>query len=314
MERRLIPVNGVLALLRADGGTTWPNDLATQGLQLHLLEADVYSTPQSVRVDVMAYRADPDVIVLFECKSGRNISPSQARGYCNATFDGVKRRTTVPAALRGRSDVAVLPVFVGLADDGEALVESMAREGIEAPLLLVGAQGATLERSTHGGLSDFASRGDDYGLPPGRIVVDADSPSVEIRELLVQQVGAALSRGDAVLGMAEAAATIHPYWASVARPAQAAFVERLKEAARDLARTDLKQDLRYESDNHVNPRLVVLANPVSADPRGAPQAWQALGRRAAQALGRTQRPQIEGQLSMSFDDLDPEPRGDEDAS
>jgi len=144
VERRLIPVNGVLALLRATGGATWPNDLASQGLQLHLLEADVHSAPQSVRVDVMAYRTDPDLIVLFECKSGRNISPSQARGYCDATFDGVRRRTTVPAALRGRSNVAVLPVFVGLDDDGEGLVASMACEGIEAPLLLVGARGAAL--------------------------------------------------------------------------------------------------------------------------------------------------------------------------
>lgn len=314
MDHRLVPLNGILALLSPGAGRSWPNDLAQQGFRLHLLEADVQSTPQSVRVDVVAYRVEPDLIVLFECKSGRNIAPAQARAYCNATLEGLKRRTSIPGPLRSANEVSVAAVFVGLDGDGDALHESIRREQIAAPILLVGETGAELHGSGVDGLIDFVNRSARYGMPPGRVVVDHESPAIEVRELLVQQVGVAFSRGDGVLELAQVAAAIHPYWASVARPAQHVFMERLKEAARSLASGEMREDLTYESSNAISPRLVLAAQPARADPRGAPQAWQALKRRVARSVGRTERPQIEGQMRMSFDDLDPEPEGDDDDS
>jgi hypothetical protein len=312
MDRRLIPLNGVLALLSTGAGTSWPNDLAQQALRLHLLEGDVQSTPQTVRADVIAYRVEPALIVLFECKSGRNISPAQARGYCNATFDGLRRRTSIPGPLRDWSNVPLVSVFVGLDAQADALVESMAREQISAPVLLLGQTGAELRGSSTPGLIDFVNRSERYGMPPGRVLIDQDSSIDEIREIVIQQVGVALSRGDQVVELAQVAGAAHPYWASVARPAQLALMERLKAAARSLASGEMREDLAYESSNVISPRLVLLAEPRKADPRGAPQAWQALKRRASRSVGRTERPQIEGQLRLSFDELDPEPEGDDD--
>ena len=118
--------------------------------------------------------------------------------------------------LSHEADIPISTVFAGLDEDGEALRESMAREEIVSPLLLVGRAGAELQGSATPGLNDFVSRSPRYGLPPGRILVDHDSPVEEIRELLIQQVGVALSRGEEVLELQAVAAAIHPYWASVA--------------------------------------------------------------------------------------------------
>jgi hypothetical protein len=83
-------------------------------------------------------------------------------------------------------------------------------------------------------------------------------------------------------------------------------MEQLKKAAKSLADGDMSEDLNYESSNAISPRLVLAERLAGADPRGAPQAWQALSRRAGRSIGRSPRPQIEGQMSMSFDELDPE--------
>ena len=74
----------------------------------------------------------------------------------------------------------------------------------------------------------------------------------------------------------------------------------------------MRDDVVYESSNAISPRLVLTTQPARADPRGAPQTWQALRRRAESAVGRKARTQIEGQLRMSFDDFDPEPEADDD--
>lgn len=313
MDPRLIPLNGVLALLAQGQAPGWPNDLAMQGFRLHLLEGDVQSTPQTVRADVIAYRRNPDLVLLCECKSGRNVSAAQARGYVNAEFDGLVRRGTQPQELRDSESVAVQAVFVGLRENGDALAESLQREQIEAPLLLVGNDGATLAGSQQDGLDDFDNRSVEWGHPPGRVVVDHESPVEELVELLVQQVHVAFSRRAEVLDLGQVASQIHPYWEQVSRVAQQAFVDRLKLAAQSLAGGEMRDDIAYESSTTISPRLVLIGRPADADPRGAPQAWRGHARRAADTLGRTREPEIEGQLSISFEDLAGEAPSDDES-
>ena len=50
-------------------------------------------------------------------------------------------------------------------------------------------------------------------------------------------------------------------------------------------------------------RVAIIGSPASADPRGAPQRWQALMRRAARDLGREGPSIVERQAQMSIDDL-----------
>jgi hypothetical protein len=303
MDPRLVPLNGVVALLSPGVGEAWPNELARQGYRLHLLEGDVQSDPQRIRADVIAYRIDPDVILLIECKSGRSVRPAQARAYLNAQPDGLRRFGTQPKALWNSEEISIIPIFAGTDEAGEALAESMKGEGIESPLLLVGSGGATLRGSTHPALTDFDIREVGLGGPPGRILVDHESPVAEIRELLVQEIAAAMARDEEALDLRDAGREIHPYWAQVAKPAQDQLVRNLAEAARSLEAGEMGSDIEFQSSNAISPRVVFKAQPARADPRGAPQAWQGLARHAASSIGRKARPPLEGQMSISFDDV-----------
>jgi hypothetical protein len=290
-----------LALL-APTDPAWPNELTRQGFRLHLIEGLVQSTPQTVRADVIAYRRAPDLVLLIECKSGTGIEVSQARAYTNASSDGLARPGSLPAELRDQPEVEVRAIFAGRDEHRDALAESLAREGIEVPLLTVGADGATLSGVAFDGLSDFNLRDDAYGLPPGLVLVDHESPPEEIRELLAQTVQAAMAQNAGVVDLRQAAHEIHPYFDHVSPVAQNDFLSRLKEAARSLAHGDFASDVQYEGTNQVPARLVLLSQPSSADPRGAPQAWRRVQRNAEVALGRRARPEMEGQMSLSFDD------------
>jgi len=311
MDPRLIPLNGTLALLARAPGAAWPRNLAEQGFRLHLLEGGVQSDPQSIRADLIAFRTNPDVVLLFECKSGRNIGASQARGYVNAVPDGLRRRGTMPSALSDSGEVAVQAVFVGRSEHAEALTESLSREQISCPLLTVGANGALLSGSETAGLEDFDALDRRWGRPPALLIVDHDSPVGEIEELLAQEILVAAAHRTSVLELAQVAARIHPYWSQVSRVAQGEFIERLKRAAQSLAQGALRDDVRYESTDAVSPRLVLSSSPAAADPRGAPQAWQRLRRRFEEALGRTQQRQPEEQMSLSFEDLAADAPSDE---
>lgn len=311
MDPRLIPLNGTLALLARAPGAAWPRNLAEQGFRLYLLEGGVQSDPQSLRADVIAFRTDPNLVLLFECKSGRNISASQARGYVNAVPDGLIRRGTMPPALSDSGEVAVQAVFVGRSGHAEALTESLSREQISCPLLIVGADGATLSGSGIAGLEDFDARDRKWGQPPALLRVDHESAVDEIKELLAQEILVAAAKRTDVLELAQVAARVHPYWAQVSRVTQGQFIERLKRAAQSLAQGALRNDVRYESTDAVSPRLVLSSSPAEADPRGAPQAWQRLRRRFEEALGRTQQREPEEQMSLSFEDLAADAPSDE---
>lgn len=305
MDRRLVPVNGVIALLRDEAG--WPSALAGQGFRLHALEADVQSSPGVVRADAIFYRRDPDLIVLCECKSGRHVQARQARSYLTADFAGLRQRGTAPAVFR--QPVPVVALFAGLEEDRNALAESLMREELVAPLLTIGAEGAGLTGSTSPGLHDFDERDPRHGFPPMRLRVDQESPREELTELLVQQIGAALARGDQVLDLTLAAGAMLPDWGTIGVPTRRRFVDRLAEAGRVLARGPMRGDVQVESGNNIAPRLALLARPAATDPRGMPQAYQSVARRAGGALGRERRPPSEGQLDLSLDDLDRESGG-----
>jgi hypothetical protein len=219
----------------------------------------------------------------------------------------------LPGALRHGQGVSVQAVFVGRQEHGADLAESMGREQIVAPLLLVGGDGATLTGSDRDGLGDFDNRDASWGHPPGLVLVDHESPIEEFMELLVQQIHVAFSRRTEVLDIGQVAAQVHPYWEQVSKVAQQSLIDRLKSAAQALAAGEMRADVAFESSQAISPRLVLLSRPADADPRGAPQAWRGHARRAADTLGRTREPEIEGQLSISFEDLAAEAPSDEES-
>lgn len=296
MDKRLIPVNGLIALLRGEGG--WPAELQRQGFRRHQLELPI-STPQGdVRVDAVIYRCSPNVIVLCEAKSGRNIDSDQARKYMAADATWLRRSGAIPPELHERSDIDVCALFVGQEEHRSAL--EMGLREIQAPLLTVGAQRVRLS-GTSGmlGLDDFDVR-HEGGLPPARIPVDHQSGDGDLMERLVPQIIAAQAGSEDMLSIEAIGERILPEWVVLSHGAREAFIGRVAELVRGLADGPMRGQLRYEAlrQRHTRGRIVIEATPASRDPRGRTQAWQAQRRRAAVALKRRQERERGGQMSL----------------
>ncbi len=190
-------------------------------------------------------------------------------------------------------------MFVGHEEERADLETALTHLAINAPLLTVGRDRVRLsDTSGVRGLDDF-DRTHTQGLPPARIRVDHQSPADEIQELLVQQIAAGQARGDEYLDTEALCRAVLPEWPILSHSGRRLFVRRVEEVARSLAQRDMARDIRFEpSQGQTLSRIVVLRSPVHLDPRGATQAWQAVERRAARAVGRTPRPEIPGQMSL----------------
>jgi hypothetical protein len=297
MDPRLIPLNGLLALVRGDGG--WPALLGDQGFRVHLVEAPIYSEPANIRADAVIYRRHPDLVLPCECKGGRNVQERQARSYLAADVAGMRAAGTLPPELRDADSVAVQPVFVGRDELRDPLLASFDQFGLEAPpLLTVGAGVARLRGAARvEGLDDF-SECHGGGLPPARFPIDAESPHEEILELVQQHLVAAQARRAELVPISLLAAAILPGLALLGRAAARDFVSRVEKVTQAYLKGEMATYFRFERTSAVEARVVVIRSPASADPRGATQQWQAEARRASRAIGRTRDPRPEGQLSI----------------
>lgn len=302
MDNRLVPVNAVLALVARDGG--WFEDLADQGFRLHALELDVQSTPGVIRADVVLYRLDPDLVLIVEGKSGRNVEERQAHGYDAAEVAGIRARADLPNELVGRPAVAVSPLYVCFQEHRDEIVQSLAALELEAPVLSVGPGFVMLDGPVPAGLERFSHQDSRPDLPPIRVRLDRDSPLEEFMAVLLQRVVAAAVQGRSHLELDEVARGIFQgHWVHISVQGRRDLIARLKSAATQLSRGELTGFIRLEGSSSVPHRVVIVDTPASADPRGAPQRWQALMRRAARDLGREGPSIVERRPQMSIDDL-----------
>jgi hypothetical protein len=301
MDPRLIPLNGLIALVRGDG--QWPCVLREQGLRIHIFEAPVYADAGNVTADAILYRVDTPLIVLAECKGGRNIDAQQARRYLTASSEGIFAAGSLPPALRGRADIRVDAVFVGNEIHRNDLEDSMARHDVQAPLLTVGSDRVRLTGiEPASGLKAF-ELAHKAGLPPARFPIDQQSPIEEIRELVLPILVAAQARQEETLDVEAVCREVLPEWPVLGKEAQRSFLARVDDTMRRLVGGDLGVQFSYEPGTKASQaRVRIVRTPAAADPRGSPQSWQAQQRRGAKALGR-RRPQVEGQLALSLEDL-----------
>jgi len=236
VDPRLIPINGLIALLRADGA--WPALLKEQAFERFQLEAPLTTPVGDTRVDAVIYRLDPHLVLLSECKGGRNIEEEQARKYLAATADLLKRTDALPPRLRRATGVTVLPLFVGLEEHRADLEAALRGLKINAPLLTIGAQRVRLS-NTSGirGLDDFDHH-HTRGLPPARFRVDHQSLPEEIQEVLVPELIAAQAGARDIVALEGLAAAVISEWDVLAHGARrdSSVVPRRSFAASQLGR------------------------------------------------------------------------------
>jgi len=302
VDQRLIPINGLLALLRGEGG--WPGILRDQGFRRHQLEVPISSPLGDARADVLIYRRQPDLILLCECKSGRNIEERQARRYVAVDVSWLRRSGAIPPELmRARHAVHVHPLFVGREEHRADLERGLRHLDIDAPLVTIGAQRVRLSGASEiDGLDDFDQQ-HAGGLPPARIPVDHQSADEELRELLIPELIAAQARAEEIVAIETIAARMLPEWTILSKGARGLFIDRLERLLTSIVKGEFGGQFHYERAPGTGDRgrIVIKATPATRDPRGRTQAWQAQQRRAELALRRRSRKQIPGQLSI--DDL-----------
>jgi hypothetical protein len=302
VDERLIPINGLLALLRGEGG--WPGILRDQGFRRHQLEVPISSPLGDARADALIYRRQPALILLCECKSGRHVEPEQARRYVAVDVSWLRRSGAIPPELipAGRA-VHVHALFVGREEHRADLERALRHLDIEAPLLTIGVARVRLSGASGiQGLDDFDQH-HDRGLPPGRIPVDHQSADEELLELLIPEVIAAQARAEEIVAVEAIAASILPEWPILSHGARQSFTSRLEPLMVALASGEFRGQFRYERARGTGDRgrIVIEATPATRDPRGRTQAWQAQQRRAETVLRRRPRKELPGQLSI--DDL-----------
>ncbi len=300
MDPRLVPINGLIALLRGEGG--WPALLKDQGFERHQLEVTLTTPVGDTRVDAVIYRLDPHLVLLGECKSGRNINEPQARKYEAATAEVLRRTAALPPRLRSAAAVEVRPLFVGTEEHRADLEGGLRRLSIDAPLLTVGPDRVRLsDTSSISGLDDF-DQSHGAGLPPARFSVDHQSSTEEVREVLLPEVVAAQARSEDFLAIESLCAAVLPEWPILAPGPQGEFIKKAERVVRELAANELRGRIRLDPGARgQRSRVVIISTPASNRPQGRTQAWQAEQLRASRGLRRESRPAIEGQISL--DDL-----------
>ncbi len=299
MDERLIPLNGLLALLRGDGN--WPAILRDQGFRRHQFEVPISTSLGDFRADALIYRREPDLILLCESKSGRNVEAEQAERYVDADVSWLRRAGAVPPELVQLEDaVPVRPMFVGREEHRAELETGLRRLDITAPLLTVGASRVRMSGASGvPGLDDFDVR-HDSGLPPARIPVDHQSSDEDLLELLIPQLIAAQARAEEIVSVNSIAERILPEWPVLAHGARQRFIGRLDTLLVALAGGEFRGQFRYERPRGTGDRgrLVIESTPAARDPRGRTQAWQAQQHRAERTLRRRRGQEAPGQMSI----------------
>jgi hypothetical protein len=303
MDPRLIPINGLIALLRGEGG--WPRLLGEAGFKRHQLEMPLITKEGEVRADALLYRESPDLILPCECKSGKNIDLKQAEKYLSLDGDWLRRSGAIPPPLSESESIAVQTLYVGTDKYRPELEQGLQQLGA-LPLLTVSAERIQLSGAGRTpGLSDFIEP-HNAGLPPARLPVDHQSDDDEILESLIPVIVAAQASLKDHVGIDGICEDILPEWPILGAKARGEFVGRVTQLVKGLAAGDMKGQFRYEPPSGPQPhppgRLAILDTPARRHPQGRTQAFQAQQRKAEKVLRRkTRKGPLPGQTSL--DDL-----------
>jgi len=274
------------------------------------LEVPLNTKEGEVRADALVYRQSPDLILLCECKSGKNVDVEQAEKYLSLDVSWLRRSGAVPPPLRESTSIAVQTLYVGTDEHRPDLEQRLQQLGA-VPLLTVSAERIQLSGAGRTpGLLDFIEL-HSAGLPPARLPVDHQSEDHEVLELLVPAIVAAQASLRDHVGIDGLCGDILPEWPILGERARREFIGRVTQLAKGLAAGEMKGQFRYEpppasSRTH----LAAWSSPTAPRPdipRGAPRpskhnneerrkccGGKAVGTRSPAKLPLTSLPKREG--------------------
>ncbi len=295
MESRLVPINGLIALLTGDGG--WPRPLGDAGYNLHGLEARIfYASKKRVVVDALLSHESARMVVLSECKSGQNLRQSQMEGYSKVTGQAVATHFGLPFRANG------LELLIVALDEHEGRMKIALDDlHMTVPMLLISRRRARLTAPLSS-VSPFDINVP--GLPPPVIVLDDQSTDTEFIRHLIPALIARVKKRQKMVGVDDLLADVIPWWRIYhVDGGHESMCDRATKALRLTLAEFFAKDFIVETRSGQHCGVVrVLQSPGDNRPRGVTQGWQRLQRQAERAVGQRQpKPVPPGQ--MSFEDL-----------
>lgn len=295
MDRRLIPINAWIALMRGDAG--WPRPLGSQGLRPAWFEVPISTAISTVMADGVALSDDSKLAIVTEAKSGANVDVDQARKYGAMTLKDLRRIITINPPKASKTKVEVVYAF--LEENEERILKGIQQSGLSCATLAVGGRQCRLRVPSGSELKPFEVPVP--GPPPALIQVDAESSDDDIERIFVAEVVAAMSRGESVVPVIALVDRV-PFLTMLSDTTRSRIAVRVTDVLHRAAQTTFFGDFTVSRTtgrvrNQRGGTVTILRNPADSDPRGQTQGWQRLLRQAS-GRRRRRRPEIEGQLSL----------------
>ena len=306
MEKRLLPVNGLIGLVRRDGLN--PLALAQAGFELVGLEVPCVTPEGNAAINVVLANPDAGHIAASESKCGSNVEVDQAKRY-----QVLDARTVVRSAfvtLRRRVDLTLEVIYVGLAEHMDRMLLSLCEAGVSFPMITVSRSQITLENRDaaseliRGALSTPITL---TAPPASYIPFDHESDLETIRPHVRATLVAGLAQRAPMMSFTGITEHAAPHYVLYSTTTRSRLRRRVADAAREVANSDPSIfDFHPTVGNHEG-YVKFLRTPEENDPRGRTQAYQGLARTARRTR---RRPEIPGQGSL-LDELDKADNNDE---
>jgi hypothetical protein len=304
MERRLIPINAVLAMYSTTV-VSWPRPLFNNGYRLEALEFPI-SVDDGLKVtpDAIGFNRTNNSFLVHEGKSGNNVDEDQAKRYEIVQPAPLVRTlsVTVSSSDTLRSQVN----YVCLRECEERILLGLKSANLEVPVISVGDEDIRLVGAKFNDPeldAAFASPLMISGPPPVVLTVDAESSDEEFDNIVFPSLVAATSLSLNEISLAALTESSMPHYAIYPPPYQKRL-QKCVEAAirRAVSENSDRWEYRGSTGSDGGGLLRILASPEDADPRGRTQQYQAIRSRLATGRHRRIRPVAPGQGKFFGDD------------
>lgn len=286
MERRLVPVNALIAMCTP--GDVYPSPFADAGYRLAGIEVPVATDGRSVVIDAVLFRADRNIILAGEAKSGANVESEQAHRYDSLDADSVVTAAAITIPTAGPREVQ--PVYVCLAASVDRIRKGLDDADVEVPIVAIDELAITrhgcsfIDSDLEAG---FARALEAPGWPPRLVPVDDTSPDEDFDRLVVPALVATLSRRRPEISVPALAEQALRHLPMFGKQARGRLVTKVDLAARRAAQRD-PTTFEYMGRTGVREHGVVrfLLSPEEAARQGRTQVYQGIARRGGKPTRR----------------------------
>ncbi|MDE0290004.1 MAG: hypothetical protein OXM88_15710 [bacterium] len=278
MERRLLPVNALIAL--CNSGNLYPDTLKRSGYYVAGIEVPAVTDDGTVVIDVVMFHPERNVILAGEAKSGANVDVEQARRYGQLRADAVIQAASINVRTHG--ELRIQPLYCCPAENVVRVMRGLQVAGVQCPVLAFGSESIEHRGAPFLDLvieEEFKWPIRVPGPPPRIIPVDDKSPDRLFDDLVLAALIAEMSKKRTEVMVPVLAAQAIPHLGVYAAAARNGLIRKVDSAVRRIAGKDATT---FEYLGKIGSReyalIRFLRSPEDSTPQGRTQVYQAIRR------------------------------------